>query len=123
MDLSINRAGEFIAHADAQHPQQCGREGVRHYKYFVTIMAGNHHLTPDGFVMDNAWVDEYFQRCYGNIGYRMKCDSCENMAQRAVHEFHEMFKRIHELKSIDLKRIYVRIHGSDFSFIEAEWKK
>lgn len=123
MKLSINRSGEFITHQDSDHPQQCGKVGARHYKYFVSITASNKKLSKDGFVMDNLWVDEYFQLCYGENKLRMKCDSCENMAQRAVDYFHHVFENHEEVRGVEVLRIYVRINGSDISFIEAEWQK
>lgn len=119
--LRINRNGEFIAQVGSDTPSQCGKPGARNYKYFVSIEASNKHLTPEGFVMENAWVDEYFQNTYAIIG--RKCESCENMAEAAIVYFLNMFDRYAQLKNVDLRRILVRIHGSDFSFIEAEWTK
>lgn len=124
MKLSINRAGEFITHGNADHPNQCGKTGARHYRYFVTITASNKTLTYDGFVMDNKWVDDYFQDCYGEEGTKkLQCDSCENMAQRAVEYFHCIFENELSLRGVKVERIYVRIHGSEISYIEGEWNR
>lgn len=120
MLLSINREGEFIAQDDSATDNQCGATGARRYRYFVTIQANNDHLTKEGYVMENLWVAEYFKKRYEVDGD--KCASCEDMAQTAVIYFLNLFKLKDELKGVEPVRIYVRIHGSDVSFIEAEWK-
>jgi hypothetical protein len=123
MRLRINREGTFRVHADAEHPSQCGATGTKEYRYFASIEATNRNLTSEGFVMENQWVDDYFQDCYGENGAKkLPCDSCENMAQRAIVHFLQMFSVEPELKQIELTRILVRIHGSPVSFIEGEWK-
>lgn len=121
MTLRINREGSFTAHADSEHPNQCGRVGLRHYKYFVTIEASNGSLTHEGYVMENQWVDDYFQNRYTIPG--AKCGACETMAQDAVAHFRDLFTVNSDLQRVDVRRIYVRLHGSEYSFIEAEWKR
>lgn len=124
--LRINREGEFTTLPAQETDNQCGKVGAQHYRYFVTIEASNKKLTEQGFVMENLWVDEYFQNRY--VLGREKCASCEDMAQEAIKHFLGLFGRvcgqegIEELQEVDLRRIYVRIHGSNVSFIEAEWK-
>lgn len=121
--LRVNREGSFVAHADAEHPTQCGATSTREYRYLVTIEASNKALTSEGFVIEIVSVDHYFQDCYGEDGsQKLKCDSCENMAQRAIEHFVKEFETNDELKSVELQRIFIRIHGSPFSFVEAEWK-
>lgn len=122
MLLRINRAGSFKAKPDRSHPSQCGKVGKEdEYGYFVTIEASNLVLTEaEGYVMENAWVDGYFQDTYTNG--EQKFDSCEAISQRAVDHFLRLFTDTWELRNIDVRRIMVRIHGTEFSFIEAEWK-
>lgn len=119
MRLSINREGEFIAQDDSATDNQCGMTGARRYRYFVTIEANNDNLTREGYVMENLWVAEYFKNRYEVEGN--KCASCESMAQAAVQYFLWLFQAKDELKGVKPTRVYVRIHGSDVSFIEAEW--
>lgn len=121
MLLRINRAGSFIASPEGVTNTQCGKVGAKRYEYFVTIEAGNEHLTDEGYVMENLWVEEYFHRRYVRDGE--PCLSCESMAQDAVWHFINLFKTCQDLEHIDLRRILVRIHGSPASFIEAEWTK
>lgn len=121
MILRINREGEFIAIHESQSTEnQCGKPGAKKYRYFVTIEATNRRLTAQGFVMENLWVADYFRERYETR--QEPCRSCEDMAQEAVRHFGDLFTTVEELKGVDLRRIYVRIHGSDVSFIEAEWK-
>lgn len=116
--LKINREGQFTVNDRSKHPSQCGSVGKRDYKYFVTIEATNKHLNQVGYVMENMLVDEYFQQTYHNKA--MKCDPCEAMASRAIAALKALVYR--ENPKVELKRIYVRIHGTPASFIEAEWK-
>lgn len=126
MTLRINREGEFFATPAQETESQCGKVGAAHYRYFVTIEATNKKLTKEGFVMENLWVEEYFQNRY--IRDQQACASCEDMAQEAVMYFLHLFGRVEgkdadpALEGVDLRRVYVRIHGSPVSFIEAEWK-
>lgn len=67
--------------------------------------------------MENTLVDKYFQEKYNDK--KMKCDSCEAMAQRAIDDLRRLVRA--QNPKIELTRIYVRLHGSEASFIEAEW--
>src|SRR5262245_40668250 len=93
--LRINREGEFKGMRPSL--QQCGKVGQVDYRYFVTIEATNKHLTPEGYVMENRWVESYFQNRYGP---RRNCPSCEEMAQNAVDYFRKLFGAHHALKDI-----------------------
>lgn len=122
--LRINREGEFSVDTSQRSPQQCGKVGQQLYKYFCTIEATNKSLTPEGYVMENLWTDQYFQDTYGSTaGDMIPVPSCEQMAMEAVQYFRNLFKKHPDLQKVDVQRIYVRIHGSPVSFIEAEWKK
>lgn len=119
MKLRINREGEFIAHAGSETDSQCGKKGTRRYRFFVSIEASNAKLTNEGFLMENLWVADYFRERYEEK--TGECTSCEDMAQTAVEHFLDLFQSKEELAGIVPTRILVRIHGSDVSFIEAEW--
>lgn len=119
--LRINREGEFSVEDNQQTPNQCGKVRQQTYKYFCTIEATDRSLTKEGYVMENLWTDEYFQERY--VGNGIPVPSCEKMATYAVEHFRHLFKIHPDLKKVDLQRIYVRIHGSPVSFIEAEWVK
>jgi hypothetical protein len=116
--LRINREGVFTVHYISDPRSQCGSIGQQRYKYFVSIEASNRWLTKEGYLMENGLVGEYFDRVY--TGEKRSCVSCEVMAQRAVDTFRRMVMQ--ENPRCDLRRILVRLHGSPFSFIEAEWK-
>lgn len=119
--LRINREGSFAVSESAQTESQCGRVAQTQYRYFCSIEATNKKLTPEGFVMENLWADQYFQDTY-NLETK-EVPSCEEMAQRAIDHFLGLFQTVPELEGIDLTRILVRIHGSEVSFIEGEWRK
>lgn len=117
--LRINREGEFKVRL-GMFEGQCGRQGQTDYKFFVSIQATNRHLTKEGFVMENMWVADYFEDTYSK-DEELIVPSCEEMAQRAVDHFREVFATNPELKGVELERILVRIYGTKVSFIEAEW--
>lgn len=120
--LRINREGEFEIPKGLAHSNQCGKIGQRNYRYFISIEATNECLTPEGYVMENAWCDDYFKNTYsGENG--LPPDSCENMAMRAIDYFVNLFEHHEDLKKVKLTRILVRIHGTSFSYIEAEWNQ
>lgn len=114
--LRINREGSFSVTPAEGAETQCGTVGKRDYTYFVSIEATNRRLTPEGYVMENGLTDEYFQKTYN--GKTMVCPSCEQMAQDAIEYFRSKFD--YE-GAPELTRIYVRINGTPFSFIEGEW--
>lgn len=117
--LRINREGSFEVTLEQRSQDQCGRVGVLRYKYFVTIEATNRTLTEQGFVMDNAICDLYFQERYGK---RLEeCPSCEQMVQDAIDHFKGIFEK--DTPEVELMRIMVRIHGSEVSYIEGEWHR
>lgn len=119
--VSINRQGEFTLTNALIGKPQCGTQGVRHYKYHVKICATNKAFTPDGFVIDNAEVDNYFKDKYQDK--TMAVDSCEVMVCDAISHFRKLFAEDEHLKQVELVSVYVRIHGADISFIEGEWHK
>lgn len=118
--LRINREGSFALATGARGDNQCGKEGQLQYKYFCTIEATNKSLTKEGYVMENLWTDEYFQQTYNGMP---SAPSCEQMAQDAIKHFLNLFETHPELQQVDLRRIYIRIHGTPISFIEGEWNK
>lgn len=119
--LTINREGSFYVFYRQRTENQCGKEGQTTYKYFCSISASSLALTPEGYVMENLWTDQYFQDLYVNKGSPVP--SCEQIAMDAVDHFRNLFKTHSDLKKVAVNRIYVRIHGTDVSFIECEWKK
>lgn len=123
MLVRINREGRFTIPYSARKAEgQCGATGATQYKYFVTVEASNQGLTDEGYVMENQYVDDYFQEEYTH-NPNPDAVSCEDMSQRAIEHFLARFEADDELKNVALTRILVRIHGSEISFIEAEWKK
>jgi AcrR family transcriptional regulator len=120
MRLRINRSGRFSvtpATTDEQH--QCGYTRASVFSYFVSIEALNHTLTEEGFVMDNNWVDEFFQEAYSRSD--RVAPPCETIAQEAIYYFLNLFESHMALLTVQPTHILVRIHGSEVSYIEAEW--
>lgn len=106
MLITIKRKGDFTVTASS--PNQCGHEGKGDYKYRVEITGTSLRLDGQGFLIDNKYIDAYFQNF--NIA-----DSCENMVSNAAQGLWDICKR-HGTKP---KRIVVEIFGSEFSSCEA----
>lgn len=115
--LRVNREGKMkVNRRDSTTPSQCGKIGQTTYRYFVAIEGTSDGLDENGYLVDNAVIAEYFKETYEKKG--SPCPSCEVMAQDAIEYFRKVGK-----SSVKITRVYVRIHGSDISFIEGEWKK
>lgn len=108
--------GEFTVDDLQQHPNQCGKVGVRNYKYKVSVKGSSNHLDAQGFLVDNMVIYQYFIDTYHNR--KLKCESCESMVCAAICFIKDYCKE-QELKGI--KSIYVQLWGSDHSFIEGEY--
>lgn len=113
--LSITRAGTFsvkIAN-DAPH---CGVVKHRNtFKYEVCCSMKEETLDKNGFVIDNADIQTYFDRRYQKP---LKL-SCELLARQAAHDLYELFGK----RKKGCMEITVRIWGRADSFIEYRWTR
>lgn len=116
ISITINRMGNFIVDDLQQHPNQCGKVGVRNYKYKVSVTGSSRYLDAQGFLVDNMVIYHYFIDTYNNK--KLKCESCESMVCAAI-SFIEDYCKNNKVKGI--KSIYVQLWGSDHSFIEGEY--
>lgn len=122
MTLSVNRTGSFTVKSCQFTEEQCGNEKERKYSFEVRVEASNESLSPDGFVVDNQVLYEYFRERYE--GRRDPVRSCETVAQEAVEYFLKWFSSGEPWRAaVKLKRIAVMVRGHESSFITAEWTK
>jgi hypothetical protein len=122
MLIKINRKGKFEITKTQYTPTQCGAEGVNEYLYHVIIESSDKELDQYGFVYDNMVIKKYFDDTYGRD--KTPALSCEEMCVAAVQHFYKQFRGPQATHSfIDLKRIFVEIHGANVSYISAEWQE
>lgn len=122
MLLRVNREGSFEVTAEQCTDNNCGSLERKNFRYEVMIEATNENLTPEGFVMENQWIDDWFRDTYEVK--KLPCESCEIMAQKAVNHFLDMFNDASlPTSAVKVTKIVVRVHGASISFIEAEWKR
>lgn len=122
LTITINREGSFEVNCVGDDSTQCGVRGrTRKLFYKVKIVGREDCLTPEGFIIDNNEIHQYFEDAYTH------CDvdpfpSCETMACRAVREFHGMFGRGH-LANVRVSYISVSISGSPQAVgLTADWQ-
>lgn len=123
--LTVNREGAFIAGPNTEHEAQCGRVGAKQYRYQCAIeVDGSTLREPEGFVIDNGLIQEYFETTYGADAHveGAKCRSCENMAKDAIEYIRGYFEKGGSYQMVRVLSITVTIWGSDFSHITAVWK-
>jgi hypothetical protein len=118
MKLTIRRSGTFAVTWSGSNASQCGALGTQVLTYAVVIVGHEQHLTPEGFIIDNNDIHQYFVRTYQNVG---DFESCERIAARACRDFRQMFGK-GALADVKVSRIEVTISGSPTAGLTAEWE-
>lgn len=122
MTIQIHRAGDFTADQQMERGSKCGSDGLKKYGYEVWIRATNNFLLPpSNFIIDNNAIDAFFKQRYEHSP--IVCRSCEDMAQEAVEAFLGMFSAGGECEGVDVNLIRVKISGTSYSDLTAEWSK
>jgi hypothetical protein len=103
--VQLERQGVFEVGRAGRDASQCGRRGIRKVGYTVRITGDDRHLTPEGFIIDNTEIHNYFTQKYTDVE---ELASCENIAANACRDFRSMFGRGH-LENVKVNRIEVRI--------------
>lgn len=119
MKMFINRKGMFTIDPNRTSEFQCGREGLIQFTYDVTICSTNRTLDKNGFIIDNAVIDDYFNKTYTKKKSNEAISSCELIAQDTVKYFHKYLEK----RKIEILEINVIISGSEHSRLTASWEK
>ena len=86
MFVTLSRKGLFQVPYMQHTPHQCGSMETRAYDYEVSIRADADELNPEGFIINNESIQEYFEKKYGTLASPWPADSCENLARVAARE-------------------------------------
>jgi hypothetical protein len=118
MYLILERAGTFKASTMISTTSKCGAMAMNTYNYRVRIQATSQVLTPQGYVINNEEIQNFFDERFGEKAKPWMACSCENMAQQSCKELTAILR----MRKIRLKLIRVTLEGSNGALITAEWK-
>jgi hypothetical protein len=119
MSISIQREGQFAVTWHGENATQCGAAGTQVLQYRVEIVGSDKHLNPQGFIIDNNAIHDYFIKKYRNV---IDFLSCENIAMEACRDLKEMFGR-GALNKVKISEIDVTISGGPLARLTASWRK
>lgn len=112
--ISIRRSGTFEV-GWKRHATQCGMYGERMMTFDVTI-EGRETDCPEGWLLDNNDIPNYFTRTYRRVHtFR----SCERIASQAVDDFRTICSRY----GAQPDYIRVAVSGIKDSEIAVTWRK
>jgi|SRR5277367_4527081 len=118
MILSLERDGEFDPVNMREQSNRCGHIGLMKYRYAVRIEATNESLSPEGFVIENGRIHNYFLTRYCS-GRPWKAISCENMASKAAMEIGRTLVK----EGISVIMVSCTIMGSNAARLSAVWRR
>jgi hypothetical protein len=119
MLINLERAGKFHASTMHPNPHKCAAMRTRTYQYHVRIEASDKVLTPEGFLINNERLQEYFDSRFGHKAPKWEAISCEHMALAAAQELSQIMLN----DGIDVQCVECRILGSNGATIEGIWRK
>lgn len=91
MKLRMERNGQFTVNWKTSAATQCGVPGNNILSYRVVFETSDKHLDPNGFIIDNHQVHEYFVSKYSNVD---KFVSCELIATAACRDFRQLMPNL-----------------------------
>jgi hypothetical protein len=118
MELFLEREGRFNASRSMiPNNHKCGSMGSKIYSYAVRVEATDAKLTPEGFVLNNELIAEYFAKKFGAKAKKWDAVSCERMASTAARE---LFREVCN-GGADCQCVEVSLTGSNGAKITAKW--
>lgn len=116
LELTMERSGTFKPKliATPGHVGKCDMPTKDVYRYHAEVTATDEHLSKEGFIMDNARIQDFFDHAYNG----MKEMSCERMASFAARGIGGMLEKEH----ISATGCKVQIGGSNGAWLTAVWK-
>lgn len=116
MILSIRRAGSVRASKMIPNTHKCAAMRTKVYKYEVVVVGTNRRLSPEGYLLNNERVQEFFEVRFGaKAPQPWDAVSCEMMAQISAEEICSMLVA----EGIDVITVTVTITGSNGAKITA----
>ena len=117
MKLVLSREGEFTPVNMKENPtDRCGQLGMKSYKYAVQVEATDEKLSPEGFVIENSRLHNYFLTRYCS-GRPWNAISCERMALKGAMEIGTQLIK----EGISVISVTCTVVGSNSAQIQATW--
>ena len=117
MLINLERSGKFHAATMVPNPHKCAAMRTRTYQYHVRIEASDKTLTPEGFLINNERLQEYFDTRFGHKAPKWDAISCEHMALTSASELSQIMLN----EGIDVQCVECRILGSNGATIKGIW--
>jgi hypothetical protein len=91
--FTVVRSGQFVIsrnpNSSGSNDKQCGVRGQMSLSY--RVVAQSHELDVNGFVVDHALIDEYFQSRWINYEHG-SLPSCEQISKMAVYDLWRLYR-------------------------------
>lgn len=118
MCIKLERAGTFEAKASyGPAAVKCDLADQHTYRYFVRITGSDRRLSPEGFLVENSRVHDYFITHYAS-GNPWPVRSCELMARKAARDIGKMLAE----EGISIEKVECALGGSNGAMLWAIWK-
>lgn len=116
LELTMERSGTFKPKLKATpgHVGKCDMPSKNVYRYHAQVTATDEHLSKEGFIMDNARIQDFFDNAYNGLSEM----SCEKMASFAARGLGAILEHEH----ISCTGVQIQIGGSNGAWLTAVWK-
>jgi len=116
MEISLERAGRFRATTMRPNDHKCASMKTRVYPWEVRIEGTDAHLTPEGFLINNEFIGEYFEERWGRKAKPWDAVSCEMLAIISAKEICAQLIK----QGVSVQKVLCRIKGSNNAWVSAE---
>lgn len=116
--LSLERNGTFDASASMiPNAHKCASMETTTYQYQVKIESAGDKLSPEGFLLNNELVQDYFDSRYGPKAHKWEAVSCELIALTSAREIADLCRK----NGVTPHSVECCIVGSNGAEIRAIW--
>lgn len=111
--LMMEKAGKFKPAFTPNPASKCDLPEHDIYRFHCKVLATDEVLTPEGFILDNVKINEFFDTAYNGLPQM----SCERMA---AHGARGIGTLLHGM-GISVRTVTVKIGGSNGAWLTAQW--
>lgn len=116
--LSLERNGTFDASSSMiPNAHKCAAMETTTYQYQVKIESTGDQLSPEGFLLNNELVQNYFDSRFGPKATKWEAVSCELIALTSARELAELCRK----NGVVPQSVECCIVGSNGAEIRAKW--
>jgi hypothetical protein len=120
MKLVMSRNGAFdpVNMVGKVETDRCGQPHMKTLNYSVEIEATDEHMSPEGFVIENGRIHDYFLKKFCS-GRPWEAISCERMAINSAMDIGRLLIR----ENISVISVTTTMVGSNDARIKATWQR